>query len=55
MTIPFFSHRLQDARDEALRTSLLIWLSHTDPNGDYEDEPLSLTDLLSSALAVASN
>lgn len=55
MKIPFFSHRLQDARDEALRAALLLWLAHTDPNGDYEDEPLSLPELLSSALAVTSN
>jgi hypothetical protein len=50
-----FSSRLQDARDEALRASLLLWLSQVDPNGDYRDEPLSLTDLLSSALSVSEN
>lgn len=50
-----FSHRLQDARDEALRASLLLWLSQTDPNGDYREEPLSLPDLLRSALSVSEN
>jgi hypothetical protein len=51
----FFSQRLQDAKDEALRTSLLLWLSNVDPNGDYEDEEMSLPELLSSALSILAN
>jgi hypothetical protein len=51
----FFSQRLQDAKDEALRASLLLWLSSADPNGDYEDEEISLSELLSSALSVLAN
>ena len=50
-----FSQRLQNARDESLRASLLLWLSQADPNGDYIGEDLSLTELLSDALSVSEN
>jgi hypothetical protein len=45
-----FKERLQDARDESLRSSLILWLSQVDPNGDWED--VSLMEALSSARSI---
>ena len=41
---------LQDVRDGSLLDSLTLWLSQSDPNGDWEE--LSLEEALSSALAL---
>lgn len=41
---------LQDARNVSLLGSLTLWLSQSDPNGDWEE--LSLEEALSSALAL---
>jgi hypothetical protein len=40
----------QDSRNESLLGSLALWLSQSDPNGDWEE--LSLEEALSSALAL---
>jgi hypothetical protein len=48
-----FAARLQDARNESLRGSLLLWFSQVDPNGEWEDA--SLTEALSSALSILSD
>jgi hypothetical protein len=40
----------QDARDGVLLNSLALWLSQSDPHGDWEE--LSLEEALSSALAL---
>jgi hypothetical protein len=40
----------QDARNGVLLDSLALWLSQSDPNGDWEE--LSLEEALSSALAL---